>query len=513
MDGERAMKKMYSLAITAPLLLVYASTLCCGFTHFSLPISCRREIPITITTSLSPRKKHAIYQSIQSQEIDDPSIRLEVGHCFGVDSNELAHLVEAVSGVCNEYGVQFDHTLTSNICSSSLTPTSVPGALGRVVIVDVHGAADMNIEESDFITELKNGISQQIDGYLYSGQLSQPVLLAFQCAAAKSATFDSIIEKEVLDYGLRDGITRDATIANNDETSFIPSRHIQLDGAMIETIESPGQSHFDTSSVLVFDNILDESLRRRLLNVVKGYPENAAADIFWDDAKDGPNPDRWVRGGLMDIVDSKSAEEEDGPCWGLTDDAIIDICFHDHPAINEFEAKLGQLFSDYIVTTLPEAVLGDCVSPITANAPCFGDSFDYHIDADPMQVPPSPWADVFGRYPNRSKGKPRFVSVLLYLNEEWNAEEWGAPTKFLDPPTQESYEVFPKPGRCVIMDQDISHTVVAPKKEAGKRPRYSMVWKLILHPKKVGQDMTDLSCGRGKLWPKSKLLGSAVRQE
>ncbi len=496
---------MYSLVTAAPLLLVYASTLCCGFTHYSLPMSCRREVPITI--------KHAIYQSIQSQEIEDPHIRLEVSSCFGVDNNELTHLLEAMSGVCDEYGVQFDHTFTSDICSSSQPSTSVPGALGRVVIVDVHVAADMNVEESDFITELKVGMSQQFDGYLYSGQLSQPVLLAFQCANAKSVTFDSIIEKEVLDYGLRDAIGKDATTANYDDASFIPSRHIKLDGAMIETIESPGQLHFDTSSVVVFDNILDESLRKRLLNVVKGYPEDSVADMFWDDSKDGPNPDRWVRGGLMDIVDNKSKEEEDGPCWGLTDDAIIDICFHDHPAINEFEAKLGQLFSDYIVTTLPEAVLGDCVSPITANAPIYGDTFDYHIDADPMQVPPSPWADVFGRYPNRSKSKPRFVSVLLYLNDEWNAEEWGAPTKFLDPPTQESYEVFPQPGRCVIMDQDISHTVVAPKKEAGKRPRYSMVWKLILHPKKVGQDMTDLTCGRGKLWPKPELLGSAVRQE
>eukprot|EP00986_Skeletonema_menzelii_P017035 scaffold17147_cov136-Skeletonema_menzelii.AAC.1 len=499
---------MHSLATS--IILVYASTLCCGFTHILQPISCRRqrEVPFTIRHS----RKQVIYQSNQSQAqlIEDPCIRLEVSSSFGVDKDELTYLLEAMSSVCDEYGVQLDQT-KSTICSSS-QPKSVPGALGRAVIIDVHGAADVNVEESDFITELKNDISQQIDGYLYSGQLSQPVLLAFQCATAKSATLNSIIEKEVLDYGLRDGINRETTQANHDDASFIPSRHIQLDGAMIETIESPGQLHFDTSSVVVLDNILDESLRRRLLNVVKGYPEDTTDDI-WDDAKDGPNPNRWVRGGLMDVVDSKSDEEDDGPCWGLTDDAIIDICFHDHPAINEFEAKLGQLFSDFIVTTLPEAVLGDCVSPITANAPVYGDTFEFHIDADPMQVPPSPWADIFGRYPNRSREKPRFVSVLLYLNDVWEAEEWGAPTAFLDPPTQELYEVFPQPGRCVIMDQDISHTVVAPRKEAGKRPRYSMVWKLILHPKQAGQDMTDLSCGRGKLWPKPELLGSAVQQE
>jgi hypothetical protein len=95
---------------------------------------------------------------------------------------------------------------------------------------------------------------------------------------------------------------------------------------------------------------------------------------------------------------------------------------------------------------------------------------------------------VFGRYPNRSRGKPRFVSCLLYLNGEWK-DEWGAPTQFYDPPTGETFRVYPRPGRCVIMDQDITHTVIAPTKAAGARPRYSLVWKLILHPKSHGQSV------------------------
>ena len=130
------------------------------------------------------------------------------------------------------------------------------------------------------------------------------------------------------------------------------------------------------------------------------------------------------------------------------------------------------------------------MSPLTANAPINGNVFQYHIDGDPNLTPPSPYTDIYGRYPNRMKGKPRFVSCLIYLNKEWKSKEWGAPTKFLDIPTQTSYEVFPKPGRIVIMDQDCSHTVVAPNVEAGiKRPRYSLVWKLILHPKTDGQSM------------------------
>jgi hypothetical protein len=82
------------------------------------------------------------------------------------------------------------------------------------------------------------------------------------------------------------------------------------------------------------------------------------------------------------------------------------------------------------------------------------------------------------------------LSCLVYLNDEWDEKEWGAPTRFLDPPTKETIDVLPKPGRCVIMDQDISHTVVAPNVEAGTRPRYSLVWKLVLHPTDEGQVST-----------------------
>jgi len=110
---------------------------------------------------------------------------------------------------------------------------------------------------------------------------------------------------------------------------------------------------------------------------------------------------------------------------------------------------------------------------------------------------------VFGRYANRLRGKPRFVSCLLYLNPEWY-DEWGAPTQFYDPPSGDTFRVYPRPGRCVIMDQDITHTVVAPTEIAGARPRYSLVWKLILHPKQNGQsvkmfpDSTPVRIGSAK---------------
>jgi hypothetical protein len=283
-----------------------------------------------------------------------------------------------------------------------------------------------------------------------------------------------------------------------------------LDGAQT-TDEYSSTSFWDTSSVLLFDNLVNDDLRNRLLDVTLGSDSSKG----WDDVSNGPNPNRWIRGGLSDVPDDDDDDEaddaSDGPCWGLTAEAIDDICFGKHDAIDDFEHILTQLFPQFTVTRLPEAVFGASVSPLTANAPTAGDSFDYHIDGDPNQTPPSPWTDVYGRYPNRLSGKPRFMSCLIYLNAEWDAASWGAPTRFWDPPTEDYYEVHPRPGRCVLMDQDCCHTVVAPNSGANNRPRYSLVWKLILHPKTVDQDMTDLAIGRDD-WPGPLLFGSAQKQ-
>lgn len=476
--------------------------------------------------TLKRRHKHCPTCQLHEQVADDTdlifstddssshtSLRLSAHSSAGIDNTELPNVFNAITSACHEFGIDFHHNNIQTRVEPA-RPQSVPGSIGRVMLIHVSGALPdcIDINDTDLISQIKVLASEEID--ILSSNGVQPILLAFRTEESKDTLEDAIV-KENADYGLTDPICSSeedgASTMKHEELMFIPAQHIQIDGAMIQTIDSPGDLHFDTSSVIVLDNLVSESLRQRLLNVVKGLPEDYANDDDqWNDAEFGPNPDRWERGGLVDIVASDTEQDKDdavdGSCWGLTPEAIQDLCFNRHSAITEFESTLSQLFTDFTVTRLPEAVFGDSISPLTANAPTNGDSFDYHIDADPLQVPPSPWSDVFGRYPNRSRGKPRFVSCLLYLNEEWE-KEWGAPTRFLDPPTQEEVDIRPKPGRCVVMDQDISHTVVAPNVVAGKRPRYSLVWKLILHPKQVDQDMTDLSCGRS--WPKPQIVGSA----
>lgn len=235
---------------------------------------------------------------------------------------------------------------------------------------------------------------------------------------------------------------------------------------------------------------------------------------------DEPNRNRWIRGGLQDVPDGDSDSDSDndndndneisgsssssGGSWGLKPDAIDDLITNRRDAIDEFESILAELFPQFIFMRLPEAVYGSTVSSITANAPVAEDdemTYGYHIDVDPMQTPPSPWTDVYSWYRNRSPGKPRFVSCIIYLNDAWEGE-WGAPTKFRDPSTKRSCSVDPRPGRCVILDQDLQHTVVPPTPNccagAKNRPRYSLVWKLILHPKTSNQDMTNLEYEQSK---------------
>eukprot|EP00977_Amphora_coffeiformis_P010812 scaffold2536_cov169-Amphora_coffeaeformis.AAC.5 len=312
----------------------------------------------------------------------------------------------------------------------------------------------------------------------------------------------SVVEQVVQEGELQISLPQSNDVKNHHRTdiSLTPTAVVQVDGALIQ---EPGRAEptWDTSSILVFDGLVHPDLRRRLAQVVGG-------DKGLSGCHD-PDPRRWERDGLSDRLDgddSDPASSSSSSSYGLTYEAIQDLCFQHHDAIQEMETILSDLFPQFMVTRLPEAVFGESVSPLTANAPVAGDTFDYHIDADPYMTPPSLWTDVYGRYPNRSHGKPRFVSFLVYLNDEWR-KEWGGPTRFLDVATDTEYSVTPEPGRCVFMDQDVTHSVTAPV--GGNRPRYSLVWKLVLHPRQANQDMRDLAGGRA--WPEPTLLGSARR--
>jgi hypothetical protein len=398
-----------------------------------------------------------------------------------------------------------------------------PGVTGRVAMVEIPSLSATNIGD-ETLAYWQVVLSQQMDEILYNPEndcLRQPILLSFAAAASDDPSIlkdrlVAMIQEQIEGYGLVDPVQNHHLTKEwssfNSAITFIPSLRYEVDGATVKD-GLQDESIWDTSSVLVFDELVSADLRRRMLEVVLGQ-----GGEHWDDANDGPDPSRWSEGGLIDLPeegeeDTLVSDDSIPVSYGLTDEALEEIC-QDDPvptAFEEFEKILVALFDDVAVTRLPEAVLGAEVTPLTANAPCYGQCFNDHIDADPFFAPPSPWTDVFGRYANRATGKPRFVSCLVYLNDQWDASEWGAPTRFFDVATETAVDISPKPGRVVVMDQDVTHTVVAPLKAAGKCPRYSLVWKLVLHPKVHNQDMRRLAGTHHAEWPEAVFIGSAKR--
>lgn len=451
-----------------------------------------------VAASATHRSIFALYQHI-----------VDAVASSGVHESELSAIMDSIVSACREEGLSCGTDELISVPALCI-PSSVAAA-GRVILLRT-----LLSEES--IWELEHTISEHMDNLLYSETptLKQPVLISIRNHVGQitgencTEYLASIVEEEVFQYDLAIPLPHNKPPSG---VSFVPKLHLEIDGAHI-TDYRDSTTVWDTSTLLVFDDLVSDDLRRRLLDVIAGSTNKHQS--AWDDSNNGPDPSRWVRGGLLDTPSNDGEEAsdtvDDGSCWGLMDEAIDDICFQHHDAIEEFESILSALFPDFVVSRLPEAVFGSTVSPLTANAPTFGDVFNYHIDGDPNLAPPSPWTDTYGRYPNRLRGKPRFMSCLIYLCDEWD-KQWGAPTRFLDIPTDQVYDVEPSPGRCVFMDQDISHTVVPPRAAAKKRPRYSLVWKLILHPRVENQDMTNLGGKRRSLWPEAIIFGSAQSQE
>jgi hypothetical protein len=140
---------------------------------------------------------------------------------------------------------------------------------------------------------------------------------------------------------------------------------------------------------------------------------------------------------------------------------------------------------------------------IVYNASDETSTFRYHIDGCPMTLlhPQSAFAKAYGgNYANRTpmrddengaraSVKPRFVSLLVYLNDEWDPE-WGGETKFLDEDSQIGLLVAAKPGRVVLFDSDVKHSVCpttnsSSDSNSNNNKRFSLVMKLIALPKQM----------------------------
>ena len=277
----------------------------------------------------------------------------------------------------------------------------------------------------------------------------------------------------------------------------------------------------DRSAVVVLDGIVGESLRAALLAEITepGWNHlNATApptSKWARDTNDGVNGDEEDEEDASSSATTFQEDDEDGDenthkkkSWGLTAESIETV--KNSRCSKTFLSRLASLYPEYAVRLMPcdalepEGVPGGMslmfgngndddddgeegnsrIATVVGNAAVSGDQFQWHLDMDPGSLDASaPFTERFGRYVNRSFGRPLFVSALVYLNGPalWTPD-MNAETLVLDPGTGTGVFIRPGPGRVLLMDQDALHRV-SPPSRAAKIPRYSLVFKLCFYPK------------------------------
>ncbi|BDA51114.1 hypothetical protein COCOBI_17-3340 [Coccomyxa sp. Obi] len=315
-----------------------------------------------------------------------------------------------------------------------------------------------------------------------------------------------------------------------------PTLNVRVDARLVPSPESPDGMRLDYAHVVVLDNFFGEPERTALL-------EHLTAP-GWDHSQ-GPPPDKWER----ETADGAGAAKT----WGLHDDVLAELADAPIPAMLEIHSRLARLYPEVDIAHMPAEHMqapaysfaaeyarcmrrhsaaeqagleGDITTPrvncagdplpeeaafcaqFVGNAPVAGDTYTWHVDADPSTLPDSRWTELFGDYVNGEPGRPLLVSLLLYLDDAW-PRDWAAETLFLDSQTDVGLVVRPKRYRAVLMDQDVLHRVSAPSAAAGGRPRYSLVWKLAFLPKAGDQ----ACCLARPEWGPPTAIGSAAKVE
>lgn len=247
------------------------------------------------------------------------------------------------------------------------------------------------------------------------------------------------------------------------------SMNVRLDGCIVPDASNIG-ARVSYSHIVVLDDFVDKNSRVALLHHLVDDVDGSIhlRDEWWD----------------------RRTADMDGsrPTWGVSNACITSMYQEQREAIVEIQSRLTKIYPDFDIAFMPEDCMqsdnagGNCASTLV-NAAVEGDTFVYHVDADPTSFQSeSAWTKEYGDYFNGEPGKPLLVSLIIYLNDEWSKND-AADTLFLDTDTDTGVFIRPKPGRAVLMHQDIIHRISAPSSLANGTPRLSIVWKLIFIPK------------------------------
>lgn len=256
---------------------------------------------------------------------------------------------------------------------------------------------------------------------------------------------------------------------------------ITLNASLVPSVVDGGRLRFDAGHIAVLDDFLD--------------PASVESIRVWlgiEGASPTPTGEKWERSTADDATGART--------WGLKAAALRQLEASPPTGVVEFNSRIVKLFPGvHIVHQFVQQGAEHRCERFVANAACVGDHFSWHVDADPSTLPPPS-----GGYVNREKGRPLYVSALLYLDTNW-PDDFDGETLFLDSSGTGIF-VRPRHGRVVLMDQDVPHRLSPPSSRAG-RPRYSLVWKLMFIPR----TSTERCCISRPEWGRPTPFGSDAR--
>ena len=420
---------------------------------------------------------------------------------FGYGAAEIPRvreLVDALRAAVEDSGVELGEIETRGVRASEMT-SSVRGTYGeededgvgeRVVMLDGDAAKAL-------MPDLKLEMNEEgFEGAVF-GVFTEKLRLGTLGEAAKS-----VVEAHERYWNLKPTTEADSYVNEHVDFEYEGAKDawdlervttamaVSMDRAEVLDTASMARGEerlrSDSSHVVAIDGVVGEPLRAALLD--------ALTEVGYDHfTETGPPPGKWNRE-TRDGLEGEDGESPP-PSWGLTPETLEEVMKTD--AVRTFRARLAALYPEYDIRTMPSDALepdgvpgawgGSSICSAIGNAAVYGDMFNWHIDMDPSQLDPSaPWVERYGSYVNRERGRPLFVSAMVYLNPGHWPAAFDAETLFLDPGTGTGVFVRPQPGRVVLMDQDILHRVSTPSQIAGV-PRYSFVLKLCFFPKRTDE--------------------------
>mmetsp|Transcript_43419 Transcript_43419/g.104921 ORF Transcript_43419/g.104921 Transcript_43419/m.104921 type:complete len:283 (+) Transcript_43419:21-869(+) len=197
----------------------------------------------------------------------------------GLGDSELQLILQAIEqGISLSNWEEFDEGFANinvafeyedSLSSISLhpAPDAVRGSTGRALILSID---DDKLSGEGMDEVIQYVVAQAIDQQLYSEEqtlLKQPILVSIQPAQDLADTdlqelLEDLIQDQLFMYEMTTPLPMAAEEAILPESALTPTLQVELDGDYVLDVWSQEQV-WDTSSVMVFDNLVSDDLRKK----------------------------------------------------------------------------------------------------------------------------------------------------------------------------------------------------------------------------------------------------------